>query len=180
MKYLIPFFLLLILSASSCKKNKTSEQLPPETRDGKFTFGCKVNGTIFTSRGQEGLFADQFVSYSFNSIDSIIYISAKNSKTGFNFDLTIKYSGKPGQYLMKGYPYRGIFNNFSNGTTIPDNDNEFTTNENFTGVINVTFFNGTFNPYSIGTILSGTFEMEAINNEGKVIHITEGRFDIGQ
>jgi len=180
MKYLLSIFLLLILSAPGCKKTKTTtEQLPPETQDGKFTFGCKVNGIIFKATGKEGLFANQFVSYSFNSKDSIIYISARNNKSGFNFDLAIKYLGKPGMYLMGEYPYRGVYDDFSSGTSIPSNNNEYTTNEYNRGFINVKFFNGTFNPYSIGSVLSGTFKMDAVNGEGKVIHITEGRFDIG-
>ena len=32
---------------------------------------------------------------------------------------------------------------------------------------------------SVGGILAGTFEMNAINGNGKIIRITEGRFDIG-
>ncbi len=43
-----------MLTAASCKKNKTEEQLPPETHEGKFTFGCKVDGKIYTASGKGG------------------------------------------------------------------------------------------------------------------------------
>ena len=33
---------MLLLTAASCKKNKTEEQLPPETHVGAFTFGFNV------------------------------------------------------------------------------------------------------------------------------------------
>ena len=42
------------------------------------------------------------------------------------------------------------------------------------GKINVKYFSPT-----IGGILAGTFELYASNGTGKIIHITEGQFDIG-
>ena len=45
----------IVFTASSCKKTNTEEQLPPETHEGKFTFGCKVNGVVYTARGKGGM-----------------------------------------------------------------------------------------------------------------------------
>ena len=58
--------------------------------------------------------------------------------------------------------------------------NTFTTSNTYVGKINIKYFNGQFNPPMFATVLAGTFEMDAVNGEGKVIHITEGRFDIGK
>lgn len=177
------FFLtatILLVSGSSCKKNPTQNALlPPETHERKFTFGCKVDGKVYAARGREGLLASEHVSYSFSTSDRSINIFAGNTKSKFSIELIIKYLGNPGIYLMKIYPYRGTFYDDSNGT-IPGASNTFTTTENYTGKVTIKYFNGSYAPYNKGTILSGTFEMEAVNGNGKVIHITEGRFDIGQ
>jgi hypothetical protein len=172
--------MMTLLTSASCKKTSTQQQLPPETHEGKFTFGCKVDGKIYTASGKDGLLTSQYVSYGLISSDSSIYISARNTNNP-NFGLTMKihYLGQIDSYIMKTYPYEGKFSDNSNGS-IPGSSNTFTTTDNYNGSINIKYFNGSYSPYKEGTILSGTFEMEAINGEGKVIHITEGRFDIGQ
>ncbi len=182
MKYLTSFFLLLILSASSCKKNKTTEQLPPETQEGKFTIGFKVDGKIYTANGKGGLLSSEHVYYSLISTNNSIYISASNTsdlKPKFNLSLSINYKDKHGLYEMKNYPYHGDFMDTKDGT-ISGGVTNFTTSDAYIGKVNIKYFNGSYSPYSSGTILSGTFEMDAVNSEGKVIHITDGRFDIGQ
>lgn len=129
-----------------------------------------------------GLLSFEHVTYSLVSTDSSINIFAANSsgsKPKFHIALSINYTGGPGVYEMKVYPYRGEFMETSDGT-IPGGSTNFSTSDVYIGTVTIKYFNGSYIPYSSGTILSGTFEMDAINNEGKVIHITEGRFDIGQ
>lgn len=168
----------IILNALSCRKN-VEEQLPPETHEGNYTIGFKVDGKVYTASGKGGLLASEHVIYSFSTSDSSINIFAGDTKSKFSIELIIKYLGNPGIYLMKTYPYQGTFYDDSNGT-IPGTSNTFTTTDNYTGKVTVKYFNGSYAPYNKGTILSGTFEMDAVNGNGKVIHITEGRFDIGQ
>jgi len=180
MKYLISFLLLLILSASSCKKNKTGEQLPPETQEGKFTIGFKVDGKVYTAKGKGGLLSSESVTYGLLADDNSINIFASNSsasKPKFHLTLIVHYKGAQGIYEMKNYPYQGTFMDGQDGT-IPGSNNVFKTSETYNGKVNINFFNGSL-PALNGTILSGTFEMDAVNGEGKVIHITDGRFDIG-
>ncbi len=183
MQYKIIFFSLfsiIILTAPNCKKTNTKEQLPPETQEGKFTFGCKVDGKIYTASGMGGLLSNQHISYNLITSDSSIYISARNTNNpNFSFDLTIHYLGTLGTYLMKTYPYEGIFSDYSNGT-IPGALNIFTTADSYIGKVTIKYFNGSYKPYNKGTIMAGTFEMDAVNGNGKIIHITEGRFDVGQ
>jgi hypothetical protein len=64
MKNYIKTITLLLLSSifisSSCTKNTPApaeEQLPPETHVGAYTFGCKVDGKIYTASGSGGLLA---------------------------------------------------------------------------------------------------------------------------
>ncbi|MDX9854427.1 MAG: DUF6252 family protein [Tenuifilaceae bacterium] len=42
---------LFILSASSCTEKDYEEKLPPETQEGRYTFGCLVNGEIWLPEG---------------------------------------------------------------------------------------------------------------------------------
>lgn len=180
MKYLISFFLLLILSASSCKKNKTAEQLPPETQGGKFTIGFKVDGKVYTAEGKGGLLSSEHVYYGLISNSQTVYVSAANTsdlKLKFHLALSINYAGHLGSYEMNSPPYEGQFIDGNNGN-MPTGSNTFTTSNSYSGTVDIKYFNGQF-PAINGTILAGTFEMDAVNGEGKVIHITDGRFDIG-
>ncbi len=165
----------MLLTVAGCKKNKNEEQLPPETHVGAFTFGCKVDGKIYTASGKIGGFGGlnlnpQYANYSFRPLDSIIDISPRNYSTNLRveFDFTFQYRNSPGTYILK--TYEGSFF---------DGRNSYYTTNIYTGSITIKFFNGSYTPINLGTILAGTFEMNAVNGEGKVIHITEGRFDIG-
>lgn len=164
-----------MLVSASCKKNNTNK-LPPETHVGAFTFGCKVDGKVYKVFGSEGLLASEYVQYYIYFPDSLIHISVRSRFTrDFNFDFDIQYTGSPGIYFLKAYPYLnyGSFNEF--GQVI------YQTSLAYTGAVIIKYFDGSFaQPFSEGTLLAGTFEMDAVSSRGKVIHITEGRFDIGQ
>jgi hypothetical protein len=185
MKNYIKTITLLLLSSifisSSCKKNtpaNTEELLPPETQTGAFTFGCKVEGKIYTAKGKGGLLSNQSMFYNIIASDSAINIGISNTKQNFSLDMTIKYTGNAPYYVMKRYDYNAIFQDNSNGS-IPGNSNAYYTDSIYTGKVYIKFFNGSLNPVHPGNILAGTFEMDAKNANGKVIKITEGRFDIG-
>ena len=180
MKNLLSFSLLLLLSLAGCKKQKSTLQLPPETQEGKFTIGFKVDGKIYTAKGKGGLLSSEHIYYGLISTNNSIFISAANTsdlKPKFHLALSINYKGRPEVYQIKTYPYEGQFIDGANGN-MPMGSNTFTTTDVYSGTVNIKYFNGQF-PSINGTILAGTFEMDAVNGEGKVIHITEGRFDIG-
>jgi hypothetical protein len=171
--------LLLSIIISSCKKTTpTEEQLPLETHIGANTFGCKVDGKIFTAKGKEGLLSSQSMYYNIRASDSSIKIGVSNTQTNFSLNMRIKYNGVNIIYALKNDDYYGVFQDNSNGS-IPGNSNTYYTDSINIGKVKVNFFNGSLNPVHPGTILAGTFEMDAINANGKIIHITEGRFDIG-
>ena len=169
-----------ILIADSCKKDSPpQEQLPPETHTGAYTFGCKVDGVVYKASGKDGLLAKQHVYYSYYSSDSTFNIGAGsiiNQK--FSININFKCSVLNSQCLLSNFPYKATFTDDSNGT-VPGNSNTYSTNNFQTGNVVVKYFNGTFAPGNFGTIASGIFEMECINANGKIIKITEGRFDSG-
>lgn len=172
-KYLLAVAIITLFGANSCKREQPiGKQLPSETHTGAFTFGCKVDGKVYTAKGKGGLLANQHVIYGYYS-DSSISIYVGNTQSKFNFYFTVKYEGYTGIYLCKASPYSGTFYDNANGT-IPGASNTYKTDNANIGKVNIKYFNT-----AAGSILSGTFEMDAINANGKVIHITEGRFDIG-
>jgi hypothetical protein len=177
MKNYIKTITLLLLSSifisSSCTKNTPApaeEQLPPETQIGANTFGCKVDGKIYTASGEGGLLASEKVSGGGPNSDSSILILASNSNQKFNLRLSVKYNGSLGLHFTSTYPYEGAFFDNSNGT-LSNSSNTYETNSIHLGRVNIKYLNMT-------NIAAGTFEMNAVNANGKVIHITEGRFDI--
>ena len=171
---LYAFIIMLCFCFAQCKKTNTpdqGEQLPPETHTGAFTFGCKVDGKIYTSKGKGGLLANQYVNFNY-LVDSTINILVGNSESKFNLYIKMKYRGNLGQHTTLGYYRGGQFFDNSNGT-ISNSSNTCYTNDTLIGRINIKYF-------SPNNILAGTFEMDAINDNGRIIRITEGRFDIGQ
>ena len=175
--------IMLCFCFAQCKKTNTpdpAEQLPPETQTGAFTFGCKVDGVIYTARGKGGLLADQRVNYSYYSSDSTFDITATGTKAkNFNIHLVFKCFNTNTYCSFASAPFEATFYEESNGT-IPGNSNTYSTNLANTGRVMIKYFNGTFYPGNFGTIASGVFEFNAVNGNGKIIRITEGRFDIGR
>ena len=176
------FLLSTLLTASGCKKDNTTteEQLPPETQTGAFTIGFKVDGKVYSAKGKGGLLADERVSYSYFSSDSTFYIEgSKSIENKFGIYFTFKCFTLNSPSLLKVFPFEANFLDKTNGTLLGVS-NSYNTDTNNIGYVTLKFFNGTFNPGNFGTIVSGTFDFYAINGNGKVIHITEGRFDIGR
>ena len=170
-----------LLIASGCKKDKTAteEQLPPETQTGAFTIGFKVDGKIYTAKGKGGLLADENVYYNFYS-DTTFYIGAgKTQDRKFSLYFKFKCVSLNTNCSLNSFPYDAYFQDDSDGT-VSNNSNSYTTNNTHNGNVKVKFFNGSFNPLASGTIVSGVFEFKAVNSNGKIINITDGRFDIGK
>ena len=110
--------------------------------------------------------------------DTSIIIAASNSNQKYNLYIKIKYTGNVGIHrTIPNTVYYGTFQDNSNGT-IPGNSNFYQTNDMYRGTVNIKFANGSINPLLGSTIVAGTFEMEAVNANGQIIKITDGRFDI--
>jgi hypothetical protein len=174
--------LSILITSTGCKKNKqgedTTEQLPPETQTGAYTFGCKVDGIVYKASGPGGLLATQSINYDYFSDSTFVIRIASTSEKKFNMLIEFKCTNVNSNCLLSVSPYAATFYDNANGT-IGNNTNVYSTTNTHTGNIVIKYFNGTIAPGNDGTIASGIFNMECINANGKVIKITEGRFDSG-
>jgi hypothetical protein len=168
---LLPFALLAsTLLAVACIKNYESS-LPPETQEGKNTFGCYVDGDIFL--------ADE----SFFGLVHPVAASYKNS-TGY---LTIEgINGHSGTSPVAGIVTIRMLNVFDQGDFSliyePRDDGRgmgghYWGNKNGlflaeNGILTITKLD------TINRIVSGRFYFTGRDSTEKVTEITKGRFDI--
>jgi len=76
--------LVLLLAASSCRKDKADPQLPAATMEGKNTFGALVNGKVWTPKGRPNFYQQSLSivyepGYEGGSLDIRAYREAKDS-----------------------------------------------------------------------------------------------------
>jgi hypothetical protein len=158
-----------IISLESCdlfdkyQKPKTElEKLPPETQEGKNTFGCLVDGKAWVTRTS----IDAYAYYQEGVLSIGAFIDENNTSQGIGFIIRT-------QELMNIiYPLNNSQEHFAE---FGDNILKclFTTTDIYFGQINLTKFDQT------QLIISGTFEFEAYSSDCiKTIKITHGRFDL--
>jgi hypothetical protein len=182
MKNLI-LILFTTFSLSCCNKDEDKtpiEQLPPATTTGANTAGCLVNGVAFLPKG----------SSQFGPILSCFYQQDQNNyHFGLNFrertsneSKSVNISLNPTQ-LIEGNTYtlgeiiNGSSNYISNFAEFIINNNITTSNRYNTTIINI----GELKITKLNTqqhIISGTFWYDAINPQGDIVKIREGRFDM--
>jgi hypothetical protein len=167
---LLTALVFALLFYLGCKK-EDQRQLPEITSTGARTFGCKVNGGIFKTSGVQSNNWNK-AGVKFNSYaDKSIEIDASQDSPHENIYMRFKFNDTPGTYYLNDkMRYIGIYHGLAGGSTAIDRNNEYKTNDINTGVVHVAHFDG--------NIISGTFSFDAVNENGVIVHITEGRFDI--
>jgi hypothetical protein len=167
-------FCVLLLISLGCKKDQPIapiDTLPPLTTEGKNTFGCLVNGKPFISnyKGSSMNVVPAFYYDTKRFVIDATMIDENDilSQTGFIFHLT----HNTGEYQMYGIATD------SRSYTLYDPNVEcnvyYNDIENL-GTVNVTFLD------TIKRIISGTFQMDLINNDCTVpvLKVSDGRFDV--
>jgi len=165
-----PIFLSLltiILTATSCQK----EHLTKETQNGANTLSCKVGGAIFKPYSSGGIdfFVDHYpvLSISNDRNSNRFGIYAYNQNTIQTIFIEYTYISQAGIYKLRQYPFRGIY---SGGYADPG---WYPTDSVYTGQLILTRCDTT------NKIYSGTFSFTAKEpNTGKIVQITDGRFDL--
>lgn len=170
------FLLVTVLSLSCCDKDDNNsknpiDQLPPETQTGANTAGCLVDGKAFLPKGY---FPDGNLNCNYiNGKDFNISIAQRNDNETLSMNV-ISYNTSliVGEtYQLKEYDANSKFGEY----IIVYNsikETRFSTNEITTGELKITYHN--FEK----AILSGTFWFDAVNQDGEIVKIREGRFDM--
>jgi hypothetical protein len=180
MKNVILSFIVMIggvmLSSSSCKKEKVGiDGLPAITQTGAQTFGCLIDGTLFKPKGSG--FGAPIMESSYKIVNGAPQFTMRatdRSSSTRLFSLVIRSENielKSGMMIPLGLNANGnasatYYDDKAQGT------DEFITNTISKGELEVTKLDLT------SQIVSGKFWFNAINDQGKVVKITDGRFDL--
>lgn len=171
-------FLLIVLTLSCCNKDDDSnvniEQLPPETQIGANTVGCLVNGQVFLPH-DEGL--NNGVNCFYQFIDGEFYfnITCADFRGITPVGVTVqtrRVNLQEGQTytLNKNINDNGDFSGGGGNYDIGASNRYFTNNLK-TGELKITRVDLS------NSIISGTFWFNAINSDGAIIEVRQGRFD---
>ena len=158
--------LFTLITLFSCSK----EKLTKETQKGANTFSCKIDGKVFKPSESGGLFGSPPITV-YNSRFDGFTLSAKfyeteNGQIPKEVQFNLYYLQSTGAYDLKLYPNAKFRYSYAYGP-------EYHTNNTYTGLANITRCD------TINKIYSGTFFFKAIDDStGKVVNVTEGRFDV--
>src|SRR5690554_1289561 len=155
-----------------CKKKEKEPDLPPITSTGENTFGCYIDGEPYAIfEGTPNPWKLTWTKVTNFSTDSMLYIQISNEDPRWGFDIAIKNFGELGAFDSKNFPFQSAFTDYKNGGTMPTYSNHYETKQDYFLTFKIT----KAIPYRH---YAGTFSGEMINGDGKVIQITDGRFDI--
>lgn len=171
--YIKLLIILFLFTGSACDKKDAlspEEQLPEATQNGANTAGCLVDGEVFLPDG-ESLNSGSVLKAQYILSDEkyIFGLSIRNLKVG---NRMVMIESKNEQ-LEEGKTY--VMNEYSDtsatGVYLTGLDG-FSTSDEVIGEFDITKLDET------NSIISGTFWFDAVNEEGEVVKIREGRFDV--
>jgi hypothetical protein len=174
-------FVALVLLASACKKEQSElEKLPDATQNGANTAGCLIDGKAFVATGWgSGMSKVPGVAGGFY-VDTIYWLRLNGVYDNRNTSLSLflRNGHKPGRYELNTttpiVPQAGMLQARNHAAfTIIDTGETFATSSDATGFIQIDMA-------SLPTSSAGTFEFSAasLTEPGKVIRVTNGRFDV--
>ena len=168
--------IITLLIGCSNDHDNSGNILPPATQTGANTVGCLVNGEVFLPH-QEGISPAVVVNYefvdgefffllNFADLRGVIseFVSVRTGFTELQANQTYLLDKNPdddGDYIGGGGAYRP--NTLSDG--------EYYTNNSITGELTITRLDLS------NSITSGTFWFDAVNDQGEIVEIRDGRFD---
>ena len=155
-----------------CKKKEKEPDLPPITSTGENTFGCYIDGEPYAIfEGTPNPWKLTWTKFTDGYSDSMLFIEMSHEDPRWFFHITIKNFGQLGSFDSKNFPYQSAFTGYKNGGTMPTHSNLYETKQDH--FLTVEIIKAIPNRH-----YAGTFSGEMINGDGKVIQITDGRFDI--
>ncbi|MEI7670185.1 MAG: hypothetical protein WCJ33_08895 [Pseudomonadota bacterium] len=173
----ILFITVTVFFFCSCKK-EMPPMLPPITDTGANTFGCLVDGKVWLPgadpfgfiRPKEWYYSSQYFYMHFSNTkgDADDYLNLIFYPV--SHDTTIIIKNTPDTTYPHPHP-EFLFDRYYNKGSFYDH---FAPVNQYSGQMTFTKFD------TVNYIFSGTFWFDAVDTvTGKVVHVTEGRFDLG-
>ena len=161
----------LLLFLTSYVRIPGERDLPAITHTGENIMACRINGQIIiAAENTTDLANASSVKFSAAPDNELVYIGGVFVSPRYDIEISFKYADTLGVYpIVDKYPYFGYFWDYTKAIS-PNDSNQFHTDKTHIGSIKVL--------YNDGNIISGTFTFDAINRKGKVVHVTDGRFDL--
>ncbi len=169
--------LLTLTQCSKCKNDPApSGELPAATQEGKNTFGCLVNGKVWTPDGRTGLRPNLVVDYQPDPVrGGNLNISAYNYAGANNSKQTIQLSAGP---IFQARTFRldttiaeGAASFFDRGKPKPCDELLDYDVSYLKGTLTLTRLD-----QSAG-VIAGTFEFKIAKPGCDTVRVTQGRFD---
>jgi hypothetical protein len=168
------FLTLIGTNCDSNDDNNNGDTLPPETQVGANTVGCLVNGQVFLPKA-EGINPAVVVNYEFINGEFFFTLRFSDLRNSSNEGVRLRTQRVD---LQAGEIYILNMNTDDNGDFSGSGaeyqtslSNEYLTNSSFTGELAITRVD------TSNSIISGTFWFDAINEQGEIVEIRDGRFD---
>lgn len=155
--------IVTMFTFSECKKNDVIPQLPAETQTGANTFGCKINGIIYTPRGSGNCY--KFLIQYYKSDSTLLIKTNEGCGTGLNIYVYKVFEVK--DYLI----FIPVDNAFLYSNSNASCNWFDRTNSLQSGTITITRFD------LPNKIVSGRFNGVLKQSGCPDVNITEGRFD---
>ena len=163
----------LVGCSSDDDQNLTSDpvqQLPEATQVGANTAGALVNGEPITPQGG-GISPNIVAFYQLINGEYFFNVGILSSKNGKSKTVRVFASENTiinnETYPLNDSGYRGNYSIFSN-----EGQSFYYTENDFTGELTITHLDET------NRIVAGTFWFDAVNDDGEVVEVREGRFDV--
>ena len=185
-------FIILVIyfstSSLKCIKERLEDRLPEPTQEGRNTFGCYVNGTLFITG--ETLFGNvnptscTYYSQAINSIPTgnvpagTLIIQGIGITREISGDIIIQKTGlfSPGIYSLVSdtcqYPNRCDAAVYYSRRELNDSTSQGVHYVSKEGQLVITKLD------TINKVVSGTFKFIAADSAGKIRIISDGRFDL--
>lgn len=186
LKFYILIITSLILMSASCKKDKPQQsvselsKLPPATQIGANKIGCLVNGQVFLPN-----YIDPYdgtgIQCDYMYINKGFYLTVRCSHLNSDGSISsvVIYTDSLAAPILQGdtisltsFNVHGKSCGAYYSINPPYNSKNYYTNESVTGQLIITRLD------QPNFIISGTFSFKGVDENGDIVEVTDGRFDM--